>query len=81
VTTIADGIGVRAPFAESVEGMVALVDDMVLVSEDRLRAAMGRLADETSLLIEPAGAAGVAAYLTGDYGDASVFTPLCGGNL
>jgi threonine dehydratase len=83
VATIADGIGVREPFPESVDAMVEHVDDMVLVSEDELRAAMRALADATSLLVEPAGAAGVAALLADPepYRGASVLTPLCGGNL
>ena len=81
--TIADGIGVREPFPESVAGMLELVDDMVLVSEAQLRAAMRRLAADTSLLVEAAGAAGVAALLADPepYRGASVLTPLCGGNL
>lgn len=46
------------------------VDDMVLISETQLRYATRLLADDLGLLIEPAGAAGVAALL--------VLTPLCG---
>lgn len=82
-TTVADGIGVRGPFEESVAGMVDLVDDMVLVSESALRLAVRRVASETSLLAEAAGAAGVAALLAepARYEGARVFTPLCGGNL
>ena len=83
VDTVADGIGIRAPFPESVAGMLELVDDMVIVSEDALRAAVRRLADVTGLLVEAAGAAGVAALLadSATYEGASVFTPLCGANL
>jgi threonine dehydratase len=83
VDTLADGIGIREPFAESVAGMLELVDDMVLVSEAQLRAAVRRLAETTGLLVEAAGAAGVAALLAdpGAFRDASVFTPLCGANL
>jgi threonine dehydratase len=83
VDTVADGIGIREPFAESVAGMLELVDDMVLVSEASLRAAVRRLAATTGLLVEAAGAAGVAALLDdpGSYRGASVFTPLCGANL
>ena len=83
VATVADGIGIREPFPESVAGMLELVDDMVLVSEASLRAAVRRLADATGLLVEAAGAAGVAALLDdpGAYRGASVFTPLCGANL
>jgi threonine dehydratase len=83
VDTVADGIGIRAPFAESVAGMLELVDDMVIVSERSLRAAVRRLADVTGLLVEAAGAAGVAALLDdpGRHSGATVFTPLCGANL
>jgi threonine dehydratase len=83
VATVADGIGIRAPFAESVTAMVELVDDMLIVGEDSLRAAVRWLADATGLLVEAAGAAGVAALLErpGEHGGATVFTPLCGSNL
>jgi threonine dehydratase len=83
VETVADGIGVREPFPESVAGMLELVDDMVLVSEPQLRAAVRRLAETTGLLVEAAGAAGVAALLADPDAvrGARVFTPLCGANL
>ena len=74
---------IREPFPESVAGMLELVDDMTIVGEASLRAAVRRLAAETGLLVEAAGAAGVAALL-GDpasYAGATVFTPLCGSNL
>jgi threonine dehydratase len=81
--TAADGIAVAEPFAESVAGMLEYVDDMVLVSEDSLHTAARLLADELSLLVEPAGVAGVAALLADPqaYAGAQVFTPLCGGHL
>lgn len=83
VETVADGIGVRAPFPESVDAMLELVDDMLLVSERQLRAAVRRLAETTGLLVEAAGAAGVAALLADPsaFRGANVFTPLCGANL
>jgi threonine dehydratase len=83
VDTVADGIGIRAPFPESVAGMLELVDDMVLVSERSLRAAVRRLAEAAGLLVEAAGAAGVAALRDDPaaYRGARVFTPLCGANL
>jgi threonine dehydratase len=81
--TVADGIAVRKPFPESVAGMLEYVDDMLLVSEAQLRSATRRLATDLGLLVEPAGAAGVAALLTQPdaYRDQLVFTPLCGGHL
>ncbi len=83
VNTVADGIGIREPFRESVDGMLELVDDMVIVSESGLRAAVRRLAEVTGLLVEAAGAAGIAALLAdpGAFRGALVFTPLCGANL
>jgi threonine dehydratase len=83
VDTVADGIGVREPFPESVDGMLELVDEMVLVSEAALRSAVRRVAAATGLLVEAAGAAGVAALFADPdpYRGASVFTPLCGANL
>jgi threonine dehydratase len=57
----AAGITIRRPAPEAVHLTRALVDDIVLVTDDELRAAM-RLATETlGLLPEPAGAAGLAA--------------------
>lgn len=81
--TVADGIGVRETFSESVAAMLDNVDQMVLVSEEELRAATRRLASELGLLVEPAGAAGVAALLAdpSSYRDRLVFTPLCGAHL
>ena len=83
VETVADGIGIREPFGESVDGMLELVDDMVIVSETALVGAVRTLAEATGLLVEAAGAAGVAALLSSPaaYRDAVVFTPLCGANL
>jgi threonine dehydratase len=83
VDTVADGIGIRAPFPESVAGMLELVDDMALVGEASLRAAVRRLAEATGLLVEAAGAAGVAALRDDPaaYRGARVLTPLCGANL
>jgi len=83
VTTVADGIGIREPFPESVEAMVELVDDMVVVAEADLRFAVRRVAEATGLLVEAAGAAGVAALLADPHAfrGATVFTPLCGANL
>jgi threonine dehydratase len=83
VDTVADGIGVRAPFPESVAAMLELVDEMAIVSERSLRATVRRLAADTGLLVEAAGAAGVAALLDDPtaYAGATVFTPLCGANL
>jgi threonine dehydratase len=60
-TTIAGGLAISEPIAASFERVRALVDDIVLVDDDEIRAAMGLIADTIGVLVEPSGAAGVAA--------------------
>ena len=59
--TIADGIEVLVPVQRSVERMKNLVDDIVLVSDDALIEAMRLSASALGLVLEPSGAAGLAA--------------------
>ena len=83
VNTIADGIAVRVPVPDAVDDLRALTDDLVAVSEDAILAAMRGLISHTGLIVEPAGAVGVAAVLSathGSYGE-RVGTILCGGNV
>jgi threonine dehydratase len=61
--TIADGLATRTPVAENVDRIRALVDDMRLVTEDAMVAAVGRLALKEHLVAEPSGAATTAAFL------------------
>jgi threonine dehydratase len=58
--TAADTIAVRIPVPQALQEMRATVDEMVLVSEDRLREAVRRLHRELGLVVEPAGAASLA---------------------
>ena len=51
----------RVPVPESVVRLVALVDDMVLVDDSDLLEAMQLSAQTLGLLLEPSGAAGLAA--------------------
>jgi threonine dehydratase len=60
-TTIAGGLAISEPIAASFERLRALVDDVVLVDDDDIRAAMALIADTIGVLVEPSGAAGVAA--------------------
>jgi threonine dehydratase len=79
--TIAEGIEVRVPVPESVARLVALVDDMVLVDDSDLLDTM-RLAVETlGLLLEPSGAAGLAAIRAHDLRGDRLATVLTGSNL
>ena len=60
-TTIAGGLAISEPIAASLERLRVLVDDVVLVDDDDIRTAMGLIADTLGVLVEPSGAAGVAA--------------------
>lgn len=64
VDTIADGLA--APFTEeyNLEIIRRYVDDLVLVSDEELAHALVTILERTKLLVEPAGAAGVAALLS-----------------
>ena len=83
VDTIADGIAVRVPVPEAVSLMNDTVDEVMLVSDDQMRAAMRMLFYDAGLLVEPAGAAGLAAIKqrAGELRDMRVATILTGGNL
>jgi threonine dehydratase len=63
VHTIADGIAVRSPFPEALADLTGLVDDILLVDDDAFVEGMRLAHAELSLLLEPAGAAGLAAVL------------------
>jgi threonine dehydratase len=58
--TIATAIAITDPLPESLERILALVDEVVLVDDDDIRSAMGLVAASMGVLVEPAGAAGVA---------------------
>jgi threonine dehydratase len=81
--TIADGISVRVPFAEAVTDMIGLVDDILLVEDDQMVAAMRLALDELGIVLEPSGAAGLAALMAnpGRFRGRSTATILTGGNL
>jgi threonine dehydratase len=59
--TIAGAIAITDPVPESLARILELVDDVVLVDDDDIRAAMALIGESIGVLAEPAGAAGVAA--------------------
>jgi threonine dehydratase len=81
--TIADGIAVRVPVPEALADLAGVVDEVLLVDDQALIAAMQLVFHEHGLVVEPAGVAGLAAAMTfrERFQGASVVTPLCGGNL
>jgi len=62
--TIADGISVRSPFPEPLFDLLGVVDDILLVGDDAMVTAMRLAYQEIGVVLEPAGAAGLAALLT-----------------
>ena len=81
--TIADGIAVRAPFPQAVEDMRGLVDDILLVEDEKILVAMRRVQEELGIVLEPAGAASIAAVQTFPerFRGKLVATILTGGNV
>lgn len=81
--TIADGIAVRVPIPEAVDDLQGIVDDIVLVDDARTLEAMRLIFAHLGVVVEPAGAVGVAALLAdpGRHAGTRVATILCGGNL
>ena len=84
IDTVADGLA--APFAAPVTQAIVerLVDGMVLVTDDEVLAAMRLVLERVKLLVEPAGAAAVAALLAGHAGvapGARAVAVLSGGNV
>lgn len=86
VTTIADGIAVGRPGQLPFSIIKELVDDVVTVSEDDLARALIFLIERNKLVVEPAGAVGVAALMNGKLNEAygnlgSTVCLLSGGNI
>jgi threonine dehydratase len=81
--TIADGIAVQTPFAEAVADLTGTVDDILLVEDTALIAGMRLAHRELGVVLEPSGAAGLAALLTHkeQFHGSLVATVLTGGNL
>jgi len=63
--TIADGLRVSAVGRLPFEHIQAFVDEIVTVSDDEIRQAMVLLATRARLVVEPSGAAAMAAHLSG----------------
>lgn len=82
--TIADGIAVKRPGDLTLPILGALLDGVVEVSDDEIARGIAHCAQNLRLVVEGAGAAGMAALLAGkiplEAGD-TVATVLCGGNI
>jgi threonine dehydratase len=84
VNTVADGLASPTVGEMNLDIVKRLVDDVVLVSEDEILAAMRDLLTFAKLVVEPAAAAGIAGLLSGtirlDRGS-RVVAIITGGNL
>jgi threonine dehydratase len=83
VHTFADGIAVKAPSALTLAHLRERVDDVVAVPDDWIAEAVVLLMERTKLVVEGAGAAGLAALLAGRLAlkGACVGVVLSGGNI
>jgi threonine dehydratase len=81
--TIADGIAIRDPVPEAVARLAGVVDEVIAVDDGQIVAAMRMVFERLGLVVEPAGAAGLAGVLdlAEALRDRLVAVPLCGGNL
>jgi len=82
VNTIADGIAVRVPIAETIELLRSCCDEVVAVEDSAMLEAMDLVNRDLGIVLEPAGAAGVAYLLTRPqrFAGQRVTTVLSGGN-
>ncbi|WP_334171443.1 threonine ammonia-lyase [Sinomonas sp.] len=86
VATMADGIAVGLPGQIPFSIIRELVDDVVTVSEDSLARALIFLLERAKLVVEPAGAVGVAALMDGKLAELGINAKktaviLSGGNI
>ncbi len=81
--TIADGIAVRVPVPEAVTALDGVVHDVVAVDDELIVESMQLLHSQLGLVVEPAGAAGLAGVLAllPALQGRRVAVPICGGNL
>lgn len=80
--TIADGIAIKHPGELSMSILEHALEEMVEVSDEEISEAIVLLAERTKLVVEGAGAVGVAALLAGRVpGDGRVLAILSGGNI
>jgi threonine dehydratase len=80
--TIADGIAVRKPGVLNFEIIRDVVDEVITVEEDDIARALLVLLERAKLVVEPAGAVGVAAILAGKVQNSgSTVAILSGGNI
>ncbi len=83
ITTIADGIAVKRPGTLTFSIIQNLVDDIVVVDDEAIINAVLLLMERSKMVVEGAGATGLAAMLSGAISlkGKKVLVPLTGGNI
>jgi threonine dehydratase len=80
--TIADGIAVKVPSDFTMPLLDDMLDDIVAVTDEQISEAIVLLLERAKLVVEGAGAVGVAALLAGKAGGSGTAVPvLSGGNI
>ncbi len=81
--TVSDGIAVSRPSEMCFDIIEELVDDLVLIDDDRATEAVALLLEREKLLVEPSGAVSAAALMSGklDLADGPSVAVLSGGNI
>jgi len=82
MTTIADGIAIGRPGETTFAHVREVVDDVVVVDDDALSRAIVHLLERAKLVVEPAGAAAVAAIMEAPHAfEGPVAAVVSGGNI
>ena len=79
--TLADGLICRVPAQLALDQLIEFVDDAITVTDDELVAAARAMILGAHLLVEPSGAAGLAAAMRGDVRGKSVVVIATGANI
>ena len=80
--TVADGISVRTPGKQTFEIIRDMIDEIVLVDDDEIIKTIFLLMERSKVVVEPAGAAGLAYLVSKKPSPGKNVVPiLCGGNV
>jgi len=83
IETIADGVAGRYPIPEVLDDLLVVLDDVLLVGEEQIKAGMRMLYQHAGLVVEPSAALGVAAVLEDRerFAGRRVAAIVCGSNV
>ena len=80
--TVADGISVKTPGKQTFEIIKNMIDEIVLIDDEDIIKAMFLLMERSKVVVEPAGAAGLAYLISKKPSSGKKVVPiLCGGNV